>query len=107
MFVDHFHIVSLFLSNPCTPSTLSKEAFVYFVCPTEIPQPPSRGSITSDCIKARVVLGCASRVFGVLVSKGLGCRGSSNHSFSFFLSWVVKTTILYFQVFQENNRPRW
>lgn len=40
MCVDRFHIVSLFLSNPCTPSTLSKEAFVYFVCPTEIPQPP-------------------------------------------------------------------
>jgi len=37
MCVDCFHIVSLFLSNPCTPS---KEAFVYFVCPTEIPQPP-------------------------------------------------------------------
>jgi len=34
------HIVSLFLSNPCTPSTLSLEAFVYFVCPTKIPQPP-------------------------------------------------------------------
>jgi len=40
MRVDRDHIVSLFLSNPCTPSTLSKEAFVYFVCPTEIPQPP-------------------------------------------------------------------
>jgi len=40
MFVDRFHIVFLFLSNPCTPSSLSKEAFVYFVCPTEIPQPP-------------------------------------------------------------------
>ena len=40
MCVDRFYIVSLFLSNPCTPSTLSKEAFVYFVCPTEIPQPP-------------------------------------------------------------------
>ena len=40
MCVDHFHIVSPFLSHPCTPSTLSKEAFVYFVCPTEIPQPP-------------------------------------------------------------------
>ena len=40
MCVNCFHIVSLFLSNPCTPSTLSKEAFVYFVCPTEIPQPP-------------------------------------------------------------------
>jgi hypothetical protein len=40
MGVDRFHIVSLFLSSPCTPSTLSKEAFVYFVCPTEIPQPP-------------------------------------------------------------------
>ena len=40
MCVDRFHIVSLFLSNPCTPSTLSKEAFVYFVCPTRIPQPP-------------------------------------------------------------------
>ena len=40
MCVDRFHIVSLFLSNPCTPSTLSKEAFVYCVCPTEIPQPP-------------------------------------------------------------------
>jgi len=39
MCVDRFHIVSLFLFNPCTPSTLSKEAFVYFVCPTEIPQP--------------------------------------------------------------------
>ena len=39
MCVDRFH-VSLFLSNPCTPSTLSKEAFVYFVCPTRIPQPP-------------------------------------------------------------------
>jgi len=36
MCVDRLHIVSLFLSNPCTPSTLSKEAF----CPTEIPQPP-------------------------------------------------------------------
>jgi len=35
-----FHIVSLLLSNPCTPSTLSKEAYAYFVCPTEIPQPP-------------------------------------------------------------------
>ena len=41
MCVDRFHIVSLFLSNPCTPFTLSKEALVYFVCPTEIPQPPS------------------------------------------------------------------
>jgi len=40
MCVDRFHIVSLFLSNPCTPSTLCKETFVYFVCPTEIPQPP-------------------------------------------------------------------
>jgi len=40
MCVDRFHIVSLFLYNPCTPSTLSKEAFVYFVCPAEIPQPP-------------------------------------------------------------------
>jgi len=40
MCVDRFHIVSLFLSNPCTPSTLSKEAFMYSVCPTEIPQPP-------------------------------------------------------------------
>ena len=40
MCVDRFHIASLFLSNPCTPSTLSKEVFVYFVCPTEIPQPP-------------------------------------------------------------------
>jgi len=40
MCVDRFHIVSLFLSNLCTPSTLSKEAFVYFVCHTEIPQPP-------------------------------------------------------------------
>ena len=30
----------LFFSNTCTPSTLSKEVFVYFVCPTEIPQPP-------------------------------------------------------------------
>ena len=40
MCVDRFNIASLFLSNPCTPSTLSKEAFVYFVCPTEIPQPP-------------------------------------------------------------------
>ena len=40
MCVDRFHIVSLFLSNTCTPSTLFKEAFVYFVCPTEIPQPP-------------------------------------------------------------------
>jgi len=28
------------VSIPCTPSTLSQEAFVYFVCPTEIPQPP-------------------------------------------------------------------
>jgi len=26
--------------NLCTPSTLSKESFVYFVCPTEIPQLP-------------------------------------------------------------------
>jgi len=40
MCVDRLHIVSLFLSNPCTTSTLSKEAFVYFVCHTEIPQPP-------------------------------------------------------------------
>jgi len=40
MCVDCFHIVSLFRSNLCTPSTLCKEAFVYFVCPTEIPQPP-------------------------------------------------------------------
>ena len=39
MCVDRFHIVSLFLSNPCTPSNLSKEVFVYFVCPTEITQP--------------------------------------------------------------------
>ena len=37
MGVDRFHTVCLFLSSPCT---LSKEAFVYFVCPTEIPQPP-------------------------------------------------------------------
>jgi len=40
MGVDRFHIVSLFLSRPCTPSTLSQEALVYFVCPTKIPQPP-------------------------------------------------------------------
>jgi len=40
MCVDCFHIVCLFLSNPCTPSILSKEAFVYFVCPIQIPQPP-------------------------------------------------------------------
>ena len=40
MSVDRVHLVSLFLSNLCTPSTLSKEAFVYFVCPTEIPQLP-------------------------------------------------------------------
>ena len=40
MYVDRFNIFSLFLSNPCTPSTLSKDAFVYFVCPTKIPQPP-------------------------------------------------------------------
>ena len=40
MCVDCFHIVSLFLSNPCTPSTLGKEAFVYFVCPTKFLQPP-------------------------------------------------------------------
>jgi len=40
MCVDCFQIVSLFLSNPCTPSTLSNEAFVYFVCLTENPQPP-------------------------------------------------------------------
>ena len=33
MCVDRFHSVSFFLSNPCTSSTLSKEAFVYFVCP--------------------------------------------------------------------------
>jgi len=39
MCVHRFHIVSLFFSNPCTSSTLSKEAFVYFVYPTEIPQP--------------------------------------------------------------------
>jgi len=45
MCVDRFHIVSLFLSNPCTTGTLSKEACVYFVCATEIPQPPSRGNI--------------------------------------------------------------
>ena len=40
MGLHRFHIVSLFLSNPYIPSTLSKEAFVIFVCPTEIPQPP-------------------------------------------------------------------
>jgi len=40
MCVDCFRIVSPFLPNPRDPSTLSKEAFVYFVCPTEIPQPP-------------------------------------------------------------------
>jgi len=40
MSVDRFHLVSLFISNPCTPSTLSKEAFVYCVCPTEFPQAP-------------------------------------------------------------------
>jgi len=40
MCVDRFHIISLFLSNPCNPSTLCKEAFVNFVCPTDIPQPP-------------------------------------------------------------------
>ena len=56
---DCFHIVSLFLSNPCTPSTLSKEAFVYFVCPTEIPQPPFawkyylEGSICVFCVSHR------------------------------------------------------
>ena len=42
MGVDRFHVFPLFLSNLYTPSILSKEAFVYFVCPTEIqvPQPP-------------------------------------------------------------------
>jgi hypothetical protein len=50
MCVDHFHIVSLFLSNPCTPSTLSKEAFVYFVCPTEIPQPPFAWNYYTHCV---------------------------------------------------------
>ena len=40
MCVDGFNIVSLFLSNPCISSTLSKEAFVYFMCPTKIQQPP-------------------------------------------------------------------
>jgi len=40
MGVDRVHVVSLFLSNPSTPSTLSKKLFVYFVCPTEIPQTP-------------------------------------------------------------------
>ena len=39
MCVDRFHIVSLFLSNHCTPSNLSKEVFMYFVCPAEITQP--------------------------------------------------------------------
>jgi len=40
MCVDCFHIVSLFLSNPCTPSTLCNQAIVYFVSPTEIAQLP-------------------------------------------------------------------
>jgi len=40
MCLNRFHIVFLFLSDHCTPNTLSKEAFEYFVCPTEIPQPP-------------------------------------------------------------------
>jgi len=45
MCVDCFHIVSLFLSNPCTPGTLSKEAFVYFVCLTKFHNLPSRANI--------------------------------------------------------------
>jgi len=50
--LDRFHIVSLFLSNPCTPSTLSKEAFVYFVlCPTEIPQPPFAWKYYRDVVQ--------------------------------------------------------
>ena len=40
MGVNRVHIVSLLLFNLCVPSTLSKESFVNFVCPTEIPQLP-------------------------------------------------------------------
>ena len=43
--------LSLFLSNSCTPSTLCKEAFVYFVCPTEIPQPPFAWKYYHPCGK--------------------------------------------------------
>ena len=40
MYVDHIHIASSVLSNPCTPSTPSKEQVVCFVCHTKIPQLP-------------------------------------------------------------------
>jgi len=48
MCVDRFHIVSLFLSNPCTPSTLSKEAFKGLCILCVLPKfhnLPSRGNI--------------------------------------------------------------
>jgi len=40
MGVDRSHIFSLFLFQTMYSQYSSKEAFVYFVCPTEIPQPP-------------------------------------------------------------------
>ena len=47
MCVDRFHIVFLFLSNPCTPSTLGKEAFVYS---QKFHNLPSRGNIILRCL---------------------------------------------------------
>jgi len=71
MCVDRFHIVSLFLSNPCTPSTLSKEAFVYFVCPgpTEIPQPPFAWKYYSSTNMCGGVLHCVALCHGCSVSQ--------------------------------------
>jgi len=79
MGVDRFHIVSLFLSSPCTPSTLSKEASVYFVCPTEISRPPFAWKyfinlyfnwVSLDCnLLSAVWTAIRARVREVLVSR--------------------------------------
>jgi len=74
MCADRFHIVSLFLHNPCTPSTLCKEAFVYFVCPTEIPQPPfawkyyfSQCILTPSIIQHTISLRvCMSHIYALI-----------------------------------------
>jgi len=53
MNVDRVHVVSLFLSNlytPSTPTTLSLESFVNFVCPNKIPQLPFTWKYYVNCI---------------------------------------------------------
>jgi len=54
MEVDRVHVVSIFLSDLCspsTPSTLSLESLVYFVCPTKIPQLPFAWNYDFNCIE--------------------------------------------------------